>query len=286
MSICRSKAYAKLNLFLDVCGKYEDGYHELKTVMQEIELYDEIIVELNNNKDMITCTDSNIPLGKKNICYKVLDNIRKRYNVKGYVNIHIIKNIPSEAGMAGGSSDAATVMKLLDKLWKLEMTEHKMNEIGKEIGADVPFCLKGGTCLCEGIGDKITELEPFNWNYIVIVKPDFNICTKIAYDNLLEEDYNLHCKEKIINFIKQKDYLNVCNSLHNTLEIVSQRIYPQINVVKKDLNNYGAINSLMTGSGSAVYGFFNSLYEAQHAYNLLKKVYKKVYITSTKKAYN
>lgn len=281
-----SKAHAKINLFLDICGKYENGYHELKTIMQEIELHDEIIVELNKNEDVITCTDKSIPIDKKNICYKVLDIIRKRYNLESYVSIHIIKNIPSEAGMAGGSSDAATVIKLLDKLWNLEMSESQMNCIGKEIGADVPFCLKGGTCLCEGIGEKITRLVPFTWDNIVIVKPDFSICTKTAYNNVLKSDYNLCTDSKIIDLIQNKKYVEVCNNLHNTLEVISQRIFPEVNIIKEELCEYGAINSLMTGSGSAVYGFYKSLYEAQKAYTFLKNKYKKVYITSTKKAYN
>lgn len=281
-----SKAYAKLNLFLDICSKYENGYHELKTVMQEINLYDEISVELNESKDIITCSDNSIPTDNKNTCYKALNILRKRYNIKSYASIHITKNIPSEAGMGGGSSDAATVIKLIDKLWNLKLTEDNMKCIGKEIGADVPFCLNGGTCLCEGIGEKITKLSPFVWDNIVIVKPNFSICTKKAYDNLTEKDYNLCCDNKIVDFIQKNDYLQVCKNLHNTLEVVSQRIFPEINIIKGELCKYGAINSIMTGSGSAVYGLYNSLYAAQKAYLFLKKKYKKVYITNTVRACN
>lgn len=276
------KSYAKINLFLDIVNKRPDGYHNIKTVMQEIDLYDVLLIEEQENGICISCDNYNIPLDNKNTCYKAANLIKEIYNINLGVKIQIKKVIPTGAGLAGGSSNAAAVIKGLNKLWNLNMSLNDMLEIGVKIGADVPFCLTGGTCLCEGIGDKITELNPFVWNNIIIIKPDFSISTPLAYKNVTRSEYNHYKNNKILEYIRKKDYYNTCVSVANTLEIAAIKFKPEILTIKEDLLESAAFSSLMTGSGSSIYGFYNNSDELDKAYNYLSKKYNKVFITKTK----
>ena len=276
------KSYAKINLFLDVLNKRPDGYHNIKSVMQEIDLHDDI--EINEAKSGITisCDSYNIPLDEKNTCYKAVMLIKEKFNIALGVNIIIKKIIPTEAGLAGGSGNAAAVLKGLNNLWGLGMTAHELRELGTKIGADVPFCLTGGTCLCEDIGDKITELKQFIWDNIIIIKPDFSISTPLAYKNIRDTEYNYYKDNKIMEHINNKDYYNVCMSVANTLEVAAIKLQPQILSIKDDLIKSGAISSLMTGSGSSVYGFYENKTSMLDAYNKLSSNYSKIFMTKTK----
>lgn len=275
------KSNAKINLFLDIVDKRLDGYHNIKTVMQEIKLHDIVKIKENPDTIRITCNNTDVPTDQRNTCYKVATLIKEKYKIQSFVDIEIDKIIPTQAGLAGGSSNAAAVIKGLNALWSLNMSMNEMKEIAVQIGADVPFSLVGGTCLCEGIGEIITPLKPFKWKNIIIIKPDFSISTPIAYKNVTQKQYNLNKNTRIFDFINSEDYYCTCLAISNTLESVVLNLYPQIRTIKLDLIERGAISALMTGSGSCVYGFYDEDKTAKTAYEQLKTIYNNVYVTNT-----
>ncbi|NYB74699.1 4-(cytidine 5'-diphospho)-2-C-methyl-D-erythritol kinase [Sedimentibacter hydroxybenzoicus DSM 7310] len=275
-------SYGKINLFLDVKGKLENSYHSIRTVMQSIDLYDEIqLISTEDNKILIECNSPSIPLNEENTCYKAASHIKEKYHINSGVIIKINKVIPSEAGLAGGSSNSAAVIKGLNKLWKLNLSVEELLSIGVNIGADVPFCINGGTYLAEGIGEKLTKLNDFKWDYILLIKPEFSMSTAFVYNNLTTDNYNLHTNNKIINYIKHDDYLSTAKSTANTLERVVEKFHPEINDIKNIMLQEGAISSLMTGSGSAMYGLFPDIKSLNSAYDAFKGIYHQVYMTRT-----
>ena len=180
----RTKAYAKINLSLDIIGKREDGYHLLEMVMQTIDLYDEITIEKQDEGITIGCNKVYVPRDERNLAYKAAKLFIEKYNISQGVNINIKKNIPVSAGLAGGSTDAAAVLKIMNRLFNINAEDEELMKLGEELGADVPYCIKGD-CLCEGIGEKVTELKRFKDKIIVIVKPPFGISTKVYIKNLI-----------------------------------------------------------------------------------------------------
>jgi 4-diphosphocytidyl-2-C-methyl-D-erythritol kinase len=183
--------------------------------------------------------------------------------------------------MAGGSGNAAAVIKGLNTMWKLNLSEEEMSEIGVQIGADIPFCLMGGTCLAEGIGDKVTELNDFSWNNILIIKPEFSMSTAFVYKNLEPENYNLYKNNRILEYISLNDYENAGLSVENTLEKVVEKFHPEINGIKKLMLDNGAISSVMTGSGSAIFALFKDTVSLNKAYQIAVKIYPDTFMTKT-----
>ena len=268
------KSYGKINLFLDIKGKLPNGYHDIVTVMQSIDIYDEITLEpIKEDKIIIRCSDSSIPVNDSNTCYKAAKLLKDAYHIDSGIYIHILKNIPSGAGMGGGSSNAAAVIKGLNDLWKLNLSKEEMSAIGARVGADVPFCLVGGTCLAEGIGDKVTVLNDFIWNDILLVKPEFSISTAFVYQNLKAEYYNFYDSRRILENIASHNHESTAGSVSNTLEKAVEVFYPQIMDIKKLLLDSGAISSIMTGSGSAVYALFKDSDSLNMAYDLASRTY-------------
>lgn len=275
-------SYGKINLFLNIEGKLQNGYHLIKTVMQSIDLHDELLIEnLSENKIIIECNDNSIPTGNRNTCYKAASIIKEKYSLSNGVHIKINKTIPSGAGLAGGSGNSAAVIMGLNKLWSLNMTNEEMQKIGLQIGADVPFCLTGGTYLAEGIGEKLTKLEKFVWDNILIVKPGFSLSTAFVYKSLSSNKYNLYSNSNISKFIKEHNYIDAANSVANTLERVVEEIHPEIDDIKKIMNRNNALSSMMTGSGSAIFGLFSDRISLDKAYDELKKTYNQTYKTKT-----
>ena len=276
-------SYGKINLFLDIEGKLPNGYHLIKTIMQSIDMHDEItIIELPGNEIIIECSKKSIPTDKRNTCYKASSIIKEKYNIPHGVLIKINKNIPSEAGLAGGSGNSAAVIKGLNKLWNLNMKNSEMMEIGLKIGADVPFCIMGGTYLAEGIGEKLTKLEDFLWDNILIVKPDFSMSTAFVYQELTQNNYNSYTNNHMIKLIKEHKYNDAAISTANTLEKVVEKIHPEINNIKSIMKEKGAISSMMTGSGSAIFGLFSDQTSLDNAFNYLKeKSYTNIYKSKT-----
>lgn len=281
MNKIKLNSYAKINLFLDVINKREDDYHNIKSVMQRVNLYDKLEISENKFGIELSCDNRKIPTDERNTCHKAAYLVKEKFNITKGVKIHIKKTIPFGAGLAGGSANAASVIVGLNELWNLGMNIDEMQEIGVKVGADVAFCLRGGTCLCEGLGDIITELKPFIWENILIIKPNFSISTPLAYKTLTENEHNRYKENKILSYIDNNDYYNTCLSVANTLELAAFKLQKQIPLIKEELINTGAISSLMTGSGSAVFGFYTDKSSINRAYDILSKKYNRIFICKT-----
>ncbi|PKM93039.1 MAG: 4-(cytidine 5'-diphospho)-2-C-methyl-D-erythritol kinase [Elusimicrobia bacterium HGW-Elusimicrobia-4] len=248
------KANAKINLFLDILGKRKDGYHNIKTIFQEVSLSDYIFIREIKSGVRIFCDNPKVPTDKTNLVYKAATLIKKYSGIKKGVLIKIKKRIPVGAGLGGGSSDAAAVLRGLNKLWNLELTKNQLAKIGKKIGADVPFFLYGGRCLGEGIGDKLTPLKIRKTEWYVLVNPPFEISTKNVY----------------LRLTKTKKTGKIAKCI-NRLEYVVIPLYPEIKKIKEKLVNYGVEFSLMSGSGSCVFGLAKSKITGIKIKNRLKK---------------
>lgn len=276
------KAYAKINLSLDVIGKRQDGYHLLKMIMQQIDLYDSINIEKCDKGITINCNKSYIPSDNRNLAYKAAELFLNTYKIDSGVTINIEKNIPVAAGLAGGSTDAAAVLKAMREIFDIKVNDEELMKLGLKIGADVPYCIKGGTALCEGIGEIITPLKSFGNNILVVIKPKFGISTKVIYNSLDITKIFKHVNtESLIRNIDNQNLTEVCKHLKNVLENVTIKKYYSIKNIKNDMIEHGAIGSLMSGSGPTVYGFFDDMLKAQQCYDFFKGKYRDVFITRT-----
>ena len=276
------KAYAKINLSLDVIGKREDGYHLLRMIMQNIDLYDVIELEEIDCGIKLECDKSYVPTDERNIAYKAAALFIKKYDLDLGIKISIIKNIPVSAGLAGGSTDAAAVLLGMRDMFRPEISDKELMEQGVSIGADIPYCIVGGTALCEGIGEKITRLNSFKDNILIVVKPPFGVSTKDVYQKLDIKKIKIHpSTETLINAIKEKNLKFISKNMKNVLENVTLRKHPVIRQIKKEMIDMGAIGSIMSGSGPTVFAFFEDMLQAQRCYDYMKLKYKDTYITRT-----
>ena len=263
--------YAKVNLSLDVLGKREDGYHDLQMIMQTLELHDEIILERISSGIQIECNAMYVPNNSCNIAYKAAELMFKQYELAGGIRIAIKKNIPVAAGLAGGSTDAAAVIKGINSMFNLNKSQEELMILGKCIGADVPYCIMGGTALAEGIGEKLTKLNPLNNIPVVLVKPPIGVSTAWVYGNLnASEIVDRPETSKLIEAVNTQDIKYICNNMINVLESVTIRRYSIINNIKQMLIKLGASGSMMSGSGPTVFGIFESQHKAESAYKRLK----------------
>lgn len=276
------RAYAKVNISLDVVGKREDGYHLLKMIMQNIDLYDEIIVEKQSSDITIECNKNYVPIDSRNLAYKAAMVFKERYNISEGVKIKIFKNIPVSAGLAGGSTDAAAVLKVMNKLFEVNAPKEELMELGLKLGADIPYCIQGGTALCEGVGEIITPLKPFKDKIIVLVKPSFGVSTKEVYKNFELEKVKKHPEtEALINAMAEDDLRYVAYNMRNLLENVTLKKHKVLINLKEEMNKYGAINSMMSGSGPTVFAFFDDMLKAQKCFEKMKEKYNEVFLTRT-----
>lgn len=276
------KAYAKVNLSLDVVAKREDGYHLLKMIMQTIDLYDLINIKKAQKGINISCNKHYVPTDEKNLVYKAADLFIKNYDIKSGVDIYIKKNIPVSAGLAGGSTDAAATLKIMRNIYRPDVNDEKLMELGLNIGADVPYCILGGTALCEGIGEKITKLNDFKNHILVVVKPPFGVSTKEVYQNLNVYKIKRHPDTDLLLSAVEKDNLNIlAENMKNVLENVTLNKHVILRHIKKEMLNMGAIGTLMSGSGPTVFAFFNDMLIAQMCYDRMKKTYRETFITRT-----
>ncbi|MDP4176816.1 MAG: 4-(cytidine 5'-diphospho)-2-C-methyl-D-erythritol kinase [Bacillota bacterium] len=276
------KAYAKINISLDVVGKREDGYHLLKMIMQNIDVYDLLDFEIIEKGIKISCNKKYVPTDEKNIVYKAAKLFMDSYGIKCGVKVNINKNIPVSAGLAGGSTDAAATLKALRELLKVDISDEELSNMGLKLGADIPYCLRGGTALCEGIGEKITGLKPFKNNILVLVKPSFGVSTKEVYQRLdITKVYRHPCTDDIIKFMEEENLAAVCDNMKNILENVTLNRHKVLYDIKKEAVHLGALGSLMSGSGPSVFAFFDDMMKAQHCYNKFRSKYKEVFITRT-----
>lgn len=275
-------ANAKINLSLDVLGKRQDGYHEIRMIMQSISLHDEVFIGISKDGVEVTCNKPWIPSGDKNIAYKAAALLMKKYQISKGVKIRINKNIPAAAGLAGGSTDAAAVLKGMNTLFSLGISNDELMILGKEIGADVPFCLMGGTALAEGIGEKLTCLSPLYDMSVVLVKPRISVSTAWVYSNLdLEKITSRPDTDFLVNAIEKKNILKLAQNMRNVLEDVTVSKYPVINEIKDVLVKNGALGSMMSGSGPTVFGIFEDKQSAKKAYSTLRNGKWECYIAET-----
>ncbi len=282
------KALAKINLGLDVIRKREDGYHEVKMVMQTLKMYDRINIKkinrkASNKKDIYVTTNlPYLPSNENNLVYKAAKLLMDEFDINQGVSINLFKYIPVAAGMAGGSSDAAAVLYGMNRMFRLGLSMEELMERGVKIGADVPYCLMRGTALAEGIGEKLTILPSCPSCYIVIAKPPISVSTKFVYENLHANELTTHPDiEGLIHCMENNDLVGMCNKMGNVLETVTIPAYPVIEAIKKVMLEQGAIGAMMSGSGPTVFGIFQELEKAEQTYQILRQgdLANQVYLT-------
>ena len=271
----REKAYAKVNLGLDVLRKREDGYHEVKMIMQTIGICDELIISTSADTvgvNLLADVDT-LPLDGTNLIVKAANFMMEKYNIKQGIDVKLIKNIPVAAGLAGGSSDAAATLRGMNRLFGLGLTEEELCRLALKIGADVPFCVHGGTYLSEGIGEKLTKLEDVPQCTVLVAKPNFGVSTGYVYANLHVDKIKKHPDmDKVIECVNNKDLKGIASNMENILENVTIHDYPFIQVIKDIMNDFGALNSLMSGSGPTVFGLFDNKANAERAAVALREL--------------
>ena len=267
------KAYAKVNLGLDVIRRREDGYHEVKMIMQTVKLYDELTMQKNDCGEIRISTNlSYLPVNKKNLVYRAIDLIRQEYKITSGVDVNLTKHIPVAAGMAGGSTDAAAAFVGMNQLFRLGISQETLMRYGVTLGADIPYCIMRGTALSEGIGEILTPLPSIPSCWFLIVKPVFSISTRFVYENLHLSSETVHPDiDGMVEAIKAGDLSGITSRMGNVLEDVAIRDYPQIAEIKKTMNDSGAMNSLMSGSGSTVFGIFTDREAAVRASHVFQK---------------
>ena len=283
MDSIRLKARAKINLGLDVLGKREDGYHEVRMVMQTIGIYDRLILtKIPEEEIRITSNLAFLPVNENNLIYKAIKLLKDEYHFPGGVSVDLNKFIPVAAGMAGGSTDAASTMFGVNRLFGLNLSMGKMMELGVRLGADVPYCVMRGTALAEGIGEKLTRITPVPHMWILIAKPQINVSTRLVYEQLDMGGIQKHPDiDGIIRAIEAQDVVRIAQSMGNVLENVTVPLYPVIETIKQDMLSHGAVNAMMSGSGPTVFGIFPDEQTTLACQAFLKKKgdARQVYIT-------
>ncbi len=280
------QSHAKVNLYLKIGKKLKSGYHNIQSVMQPIQLHDNISFE-KLDEDVIIVQSNNPDLeGKANLAYKAALLLKNKFKVKEGVKIHIEKNIPMSAGLGGGSSNAANTLIMLNKLWGLKVPQKKLIDLGAEIGSDVPFFVVGKTALVEGIGDKIKPLRKSISLNIVLVNPGIKVSTSWAYRQFDKSKGKLSLGSKkdikgLISAINKKDIKKISENVYNDFEAIIKKKHKIIRDIKTNFRKFGALESTLSGSGPTIIGVFDSIYTAREAYFKLKDLYPFVYLTKT-----
>ncbi|RGE88311.1 4-(cytidine 5'-diphospho)-2-C-methyl-D-erythritol kinase [Sellimonas intestinalis] len=252
------KALGKINLGLDVLGKRENGYHDVRMIMQTVYLYDEVTLEKRQKPGITVSTNLiYLPTDKTNIAYRAAKILLDEFGERRGVAIHLKKHIPVAAGMAGGSADAAAVLFGMNRMFGWKLSEKELMERGVTLGADVPYCIMRGTALAEGIGEKLTRLPAMPKCHLLIAKPPISVSTKLVYEKLDALAIVDHPDiDGIIEGLKDRDLIRVAGSMGNVLQNVTETEYPVITQIKEKMIKGGAINAMMSGSGPTVFGFF------------------------------
>ncbi len=278
------KALAKINLGLDVVRRREDGYHEVRMVMQTIHLYDRLEMEKTATQGIELSTNlSYLPVNENNLVYRAGKLLMDEFGITEGIKVYLNKRIPVAAGMAGGSTDAAAMLYGMNELFELGLSREQLMERGVRIGADVPYCLMRGTALAEGIGEILTPLAPMVKCPVLIAKPAISVSTSFVYQNLKLDAYTKHPDiDRLIRDIRKQDLGAIAGDMGNVLESVTIPNYPVIAQIKEQMMDSGAINAMMSGSGPTVFGLFEEEETAQAAYQKMKEsgLAKQVYLTT------
>lgn len=278
------KALAKINLGLDVVRRREDGYHEVRMIMQTIHLYDRLDIKRTKESGIQIQTNlSFLPVNENNLIYKAAKLLMDEFSITDGVSVKLDKRIPVAAGMAGGSTDAAAMLFGMNRLFSLGLTKRQLMERGVQIGADVPYCIMRGTALAEGIGEELSPLPPMVKCPVLIAKPSISVSTKFVYQNLKLDDATIHPDiDRLIDDIKAKKLYDIAAHMGNVLETVTIPNYPVIDEIKKHMLSHGAVGAMMSGSGPTVFGLFDDEVTAKKAYKAMRSSHlaRQVYLTS------
>ena len=280
------KALAKINLGLDVLRRREDGYHEVKMIMQTIGLHDDLEIRKTKTPGIQVKTNLYyLPTNENNLVYKAAKLLMDEFQIQDGVSIQLKKRIPVAAGMAGGSSDGAAVLWGINQMYGLGLSMQALMERGVRLGADVPYCIQRGTALAEGIGEKLSVLPPMPKCTILIAKPGISVSTKFVYENLHANDLKPEQHpdvDSMIEAMRQKELGLLCSRMGNVLETVTIPAYPVINEIKRTMMDNGAIGSMMSGSGPTVFGIFDSPVAAKQAMKAVRaaKLAKQICLTT------
>lgn len=269
----RLRAMAKINLGLDVIRKRDDGYHEVRMIMQTIKMYD--VLDIRKKKTQGISLSTNLPFvpsDEKNLVYKAAKLLMDEFDIKEGISMRLFKFVPVAAGMAGGSSDAAAAFVGVNRLFRLGLSQEELMERAVQIGADVPYCIMRGTALAEGIGEKLTPLPAMPEGYVLIGKPGINVSTKTAYENLNLAAIEQHPDiDGMIRDIRNKDLYSMTEKMVNVFEPGLMKKYPVIQEIRDFMEEKGALKAMMSGSGPTVFGIFDSKEKMNAAAAALKK---------------
>lgn len=288
MKFIKVRAHGKINLALDVLRKREDGYHEVRMIMQSVGLYDNIeIVNLGQSATgkpeiEVETNLKYLPNNENNLAYKAALLLMEEFYISAHISIKIKKMIPVAAGMAGGSADAAAVLKGINRLFGLRLSNEELKKRGVTLGADIPYCIDGGTALSEGIGEILTPLPPMPECIILLVKPSINVSTKLVYGKLDAANNEYHPDiDGMIDAIKNGDLKGMTEKMRNVLATVTEAEYPVISQIKELMIQKGALGAMMSGSGPTVFGIFDNREAAKEACNFFKasELGRQVYLT-------
>ncbi len=277
-----ARSFAKINLTLDITGKRDDGYHLIESVMQNVNLSDIIIVDKQEYGIKITTNKKFLPNNEKNIAYKAAEMFFDAYGKSGGAKILIHKNIPVSAGLGGGSGNGGAVLTALNILYQMPFSDEELLQIGAKLGADVPYCMQGGTQLARGIGDILTPIKNTSKYYILLVTPPFAVSTPWVYGEFDKTEKTIFPDNNaMIEAVENNDYYKMCENLSNSLEEVTIKAHPVIRGIKEKLILNGANGALMSGSGPTVFGFFDDYKKAKASQDSFSLMYRDVYLTTT-----
>ena len=267
------KAYAKINLGLDVLGKRDDGYHLVKMLMQNVDIYDTLTFRRTaEGKITLKANDDTIPVDDSNLICKVAKQLQEKYGVTYGAEIELVKRIPVAAGMAGGSTDGAAAYRALNDLWELGLSDKELCELAVKLGADIPYCIVGGTALSEGIGEVLTPIDGKAKYHLVVAKPDIMVSTGWVYTELDSTEITRHPDiDAVKAAIEEGDVKRMCDEIHNVLEPVTTTKYRVIKDIEKILEDNGAVRAFMTGSGPTVFAVFDNENTAKKGFEAVKK---------------
>lgn len=277
-----SRSYAKINLTLDVLSRRENGYHDIKMIMQTVSLFDLVLTDKADSGISISTNLRYLPNNEKNIAYKAADSFFKKSGIKGGVKIMIHKNIPVAAGLAGGSGNCAAVLAAMNLLYNNPFSDRELMDIGAELGADVPYCFDGGTQMAEGIGEILSKLPPIPDAYILLVKPPINVSTGAIYEKIDSAPLEVRPDaDAMIKALEDGNINSVAENLCNVMESVTEKMYPIIGGIKKKLIMNGALGAVMSGSGPTVFGIFDSFEKAKKSADSFSLQFRDVFLTRT-----
>ena len=278
------KALGKINLGLDVLGRRDNGYHDVRMVMQTVYLYDQIKIERTKEPGIQLSTNLfYLPVNENNLAYQAANLLMEEFQISEGVKITLDKHIPVAAGMAGGSSNAATVLFGINQMFSLGLSQKELMERGVTLGADVPYCIMRGTVLAEGIGEILTPLPDMPKCYILIAKPPISVSTKMVYEKLDAHEIQEHPDiDGILHGLENQDLQQIASCMGNVLEKVTIEEYPVIEEIKSVMKDNGALNAMMSGSGPTVFGIYDDKQRAKNAASKIKELQlaKQVYVTN------